>query len=117
MVEGKIIQVIGPTVDVEFSDGHLPAIYNALKIKREGHPDLILEVQLHLGENKVRTVAMDSSDGLVRNQKVFDTGEAITIPVGESVLGRMMNVVGEPIDGGGKIESKSIIPFIVKLRF
>jgi F-type H+-transporting ATPase subunit beta len=110
MVEGKIIQVIGPTVDVEFSDGHLPAIYNALKIKREGQPDLILEVQLHLGENKVRTVAMDSSDGLVRNQKVFDTGEAITIPVGESVLGRMMNVVGEPIDGGGKIESKEYYP-------
>jgi F-type H+-transporting ATPase subunit beta len=110
MVEGKIIQVIGPTVDVEFPDGHLPAIYNALKIKREGQADLILEVQMHLGENKVRTVAMDSSDGLVRNQKVFDTGDAILIPVGETVLSRMMNVVGEPIDGGGKIESKEYYP-------
>ena len=110
MVEGKIIQVIGPTVDVEFSDGHLPAIYNALKIKREKQTDLILEVQMHLGENKVRTVAMDSTDGLVRNQKVIDTGEAISIPVGEKVLGRMINVVGNPIDGKDEIKAKEYYP-------
>jgi len=98
MSEGKIIQVIGPTVDVEFPEGQLPAIHNALKIKREGYPDLVLEVQMHLGENKVRTVAMDSTDGLVRNHKVLDTGGPITVPVGEGVLGRIINVIGEPIE-------------------
>jgi len=106
MVEGKVVQVIGPTVDVEFPEGHLPAIQNALKIERKGKNDLILEVQMHLGENKVRTVSMDSTDGLVRDTKVFDTAETITVPVGEEVLGRMINVVGEPIDGGGPVKSK-----------
>lgn len=106
MVEGKVIQVIGPTVDVKFPEGHLPAINNALKIKRKDGADLVLEVQMHLGENKVRTVAMDSTDGLVRNTKVIDTTEPIMVPVGEEVLGRMINVVGEPIDGGGPIKSK-----------
>ncbi len=106
MIEGKVIQVIGPTVDVKFPEGHLPAINNALKIKRKNGADLFLEVQMHLGENKVRTVAMDSTDGLVRNTKVIDTSEPITVPVGEEVLGRMINVVGEPIDGGGPIKSK-----------
>ncbi|MBT4333727.1 MAG: F0F1 ATP synthase subunit beta [Candidatus Cloacimonetes bacterium] len=106
MVEGKVIQVIGPTVDVEFPEGHLPAIHNALKIEREGSSDLILEVQMHLGENKVRTVSMDSTDGLVRNTKVIDTDETIMVPVGEEVLGRMINVVGEPIDGGGPVNAK-----------
>ncbi|MCD4820116.1 MAG: F0F1 ATP synthase subunit beta [Candidatus Cloacimonetes bacterium] len=110
MVEGKVIQVIGPTVDVEFDEGFLPAIYNALIMKRDGQPDLVLEVQMHLGENKVRTVAMDSTDGLVRNQIVFDTGEPITIPVGEKVLGRMINVVGVPIDGGGEIGADEFYP-------
>ena len=106
MVEGKVIQVIGPTVDVEFPEGHLPAIHNALKIEREGSSDLILEVQMHLGENKVRTVSMDSTDGLVRNTKVIDTEETIMVPGGEEVLGRMINVVGEPIDGGGPVNAK-----------
>ena len=104
MVEGKVIQVIGPTVDVVFPEGQLPAIHNALKIIRKGYSDLVLEVQMHLGENKVRTVAMDSTDGLVRNEKVIDTTEPITVPVGEKVLGRIINVVGEPIDEGGPIE-------------
>jgi len=106
MVEGKVIQIIGPAVDVEFPEGNLPAIHNALKIVREGHPDLILEVQMHLGENKVRTVAMDSTDGLVRNQVVFDLGEPISVPVGEHVLGRILNVVGEPIDEQGEVHSE-----------
>ena len=110
MVEGKVIQVIGPTVDVEFPEGHLPAIHNALKIEKETGQDLILEVQMHLGENKVRTVAMDSTDGLVRNTKVIDTQKPIMVPVGEAVLGRMINVVGEPIDGGGPVESKEKYP-------
>ena len=106
MVEGKVIQVIGPTVDVEFPEGHLPAIHNALRIEREKSSYLVLEVQMHLGENKVRTVAMDSTDGLVRNTKVIDTNETIMVPVGEEVLGRMINVVGEPIDGGGPVNAK-----------
>jgi len=110
MVEGKVIQVIGPTVDVVFPEGQLPAIHNALKITRKGYPDLVLEVQMHLGENKVRTVAMDSTDGLVRNEKVFDTTEPITVPVGEKVLGRIINVIGEPIDEGGPIEAEQRYP-------
>ena len=99
MKNGRLLQIIGPTVDVEFPQGHLPAIYNALMIKRDDDSELILEVQLHLGENKVRCVAMDSTDGLVRNQEVIDTGKSIEVPVGEKVLGRMLNVVGKAIDG------------------
>lgn len=110
MVEGKVIQVIGPTVDVEFSEGHLPAIYNALVIKRKDRPELVLETQIHLGENKVRTVAMDSTDGVVRGTKVIDTGENITVPVGKEVLGRILNVVGEPIDEQGEIKAEKRFP-------
>jgi len=99
MKNGRLLQIIGPTVDVEFPQGHLPAIYNALMIKRKDGSELILEVQLHLGENRVRCVAMDSTDGLVRNQEVIDTGKSIEVPVGEKVLGRMLNVVGKAIDG------------------
>ncbi|MDP8201959.1 MAG: F0F1 ATP synthase subunit beta [Candidatus Tenebribacter burtonii] len=110
MLEGKVIQVIGPTVDVEFPEGHLPAIHNALKIERKESSDLVLEVQMHLGENKVRTVSMDSTDGLVRNTKVIDTTEPIMVPVGVEVLGRMINVIGEPIDGGGPVTAKEKYP-------
>jgi len=99
MKNGKLIQIIGPAVDVEFPEGHLPSINNALIIKREDGSDLVLEVQLHLGENRIRCVAMDSTDGLVRNQEVIDTGATIEVPVGEEVLGRMLNVVGKAIDG------------------
>ncbi len=98
-MNGKLIQIIGPAVDVEFPEGHLPAIYNALKIEKNDGSELILEVQLHLGENRIRCVAMDSTDGLVRGQEVIDTKRPIEVPVGEEVLGRMMNVVGKPIDG------------------
>ncbi|MFO7895731.1 MAG: F0F1 ATP synthase subunit beta [Candidatus Cloacimonadales bacterium] len=110
MLEGKIIQVIGPTVDVEFPEGKLPSILNALKIERKDQPDLILEIQMHLGENKVRTVAMDSTDGLVRNQKVIDLGEPISVPVGEKVLGRIINVIGDPIDEQGEIGAEERYP-------
>ena len=110
MVYGRVIQIIGPTVDVVFPEGQLPAIHNALRITRKGHPDLVLEVQMHLGENKVRTVAMDSTDGLVRAEKVIDTTEPITVPVGENVLGRIINVIGEPIDDGGPIEAEQRYP-------
>ncbi len=110
MVEGKVIQVIGPTVDVEFPEGHLPAIHNALRIERKKSSDLVLEVQMHLGENKVRTVSMDSTDGLIRNTKVIDTTEPIMVPVGEEVLGRMINVIGEPIDDGEPVKAKEKYP-------
>src|SRR5919108_3481255 len=98
-VVGRITQVIGPVVDVQF-DGHLPAILNALETKNRGNR-LVLEVAQHLGENTVRTVAMDSTEGLVRGQEVTDTGSPIKVPVGDATLGRIMNVVGEPVDEAG----------------
>jgi F-type H+/Na+-transporting ATPase subunit beta len=110
MKNGRLLQIIGPTVDVEFPQGHLPAIYNALMIKREDNSELILEVQLHLGENRVRCVAMDSTDGLVRNQEVIDTGKSIEVPVGEKVLGRMLNVIGKAIDGKPEPETDKRLP-------
>ncbi len=106
--KGKIVQVIGPVVDVEFEKGELPPIFTALKIKKEDIEgavnDLVLEVQQHLGERRVRTIAMDSTDGLVRGTEVENTGDYITTPVGEGVLGRIMNVVGEPVDEQGPIK-------------
>src|SRR5262245_19474977 len=98
---GHITQVIGAVVDVQF-EGHLPAILNALVTENQGNR-LVLEVAQHLGESTVRTVAMDTSEGLVRGQKVTDTGEPIAVPVGDGTLGRIMNVVGEPVDEAGKI--------------
>ncbi len=102
-IKGKIIQVIGPVVDIEFEEGHLPEIYSAIKIPRvttEGVENvLITEVQQHLGEDRVRAVAMDSTDGLVRGMEAIDTGEPITIPVGPETLGRLINVTGDAIDG------------------
>src|ERR1700712_5805783 len=100
---GRIPQVIGPVVDVQF-DGHLPEILNALETKNNG-ARLVLEVAQQLGENTVRCVAMDTSEGLVRGQVVSDTGEPIKVPVGPNTLGRIMNVIGEPIDGAGPIEA------------
>jgi F-type H+-transporting ATPase subunit beta len=103
---GKIVQVIGPVVDVEFSDGHLPALYNALTVDYEvnGKPaKLTLEVQQHLGEGWVRAVAMSLAEGLKRGNEVRDTGAAISVPVGEGVLGRIFNVLGEPTDERGPV--------------
>ncbi len=100
---GKIRQVMGAVVDVQF-DGHLPEILNALETTNQGHP-LILEVAQHLGENTVRTVAMDASEGLVRGQDVTDTGQPIAVPVGDETLGRIMNVIGEPVDEAGAIKT------------
>jgi F-type H+/Na+-transporting ATPase subunit beta len=109
MNEGKIIQVIGPVVDVDFSESELPTILNALKIPRtniEGqNEELVIEVQQHLGESRVRAVAMDSTDGLVRGMTVIDTGAPITIPVGPNALGRLINITGHTIDGGEQIVS------------
>src|SRR5690554_1995262 len=98
---GKVTQVMGPVVDVQF-EGDLPAIMNALETTNHGHR-LVLEVAQHLGENTVRTIAMDSTDGLVRGQEVTDTGRPIAVPVGEATLGRIMNVIGEPVDEAGPI--------------
>ena len=100
---GKITQVIGAVVDVQFED-HLPEILNALTTENQGK-NLILEVAQHLGENTVRTIAMDATEGLVRGQKVTDNGEPISVPVGNATLGRIMNVVGEPIDEKGPVEA------------
>jgi F-type H+-transporting ATPase subunit beta len=102
-VQGRITQVIGPVVDVTF-EGHLPAIQNALTTENEGKT-LVLEVAQHLGEDTVRCIAMDSSEGLVRGRGVEDTGDSIRVPVGEGTLGRIMNVIGEPIDEAGPIEA------------
>ncbi|MFN3460285.1 MAG: F0F1 ATP synthase subunit beta, partial [Oceanibaculum sp.] len=105
---GKITQVIGAVVDVQF-DGDLPAILNALHVKL-GDGTLVLEVAQHLGENTVRTIAMDTTDGLVRGQEAVDTGEAISVPVGPETLGRIMNVIGEPVDERGPVNAKRSAP-------
>ena len=109
MNKGKITQVIGPVVDVEFEADKLPEIYHALKITNPSLGDeewnLVVEVSQHLGENTVRTIAMDSTEGLVRGQDVLDTGKQIVMPVGRKTLGRILNVVGEPVDEMGPVES------------
>lgn len=112
--EGVVVQVIGPVVDIDFEEGKLPEIYNSIKIPREdvegNKEELIVEVQQHLGENRVRTVAMDSTDGLVRGMKAFDTGDSISVPVGHETLGRLINVLGKGIDGKGEIKSEKKYP-------
>jgi F-type H+-transporting ATPase subunit beta len=105
---GRITQVIGAVVDVQFGD-HLPPILNALETSNQGSR-LVLEVAQHLGEGTVRTIAMDTSEGLVRGQEVTDTGQAIAVPVGEGTLGRIMNVIGEPVDEAGPIPYESKRP-------
>jgi len=110
------VQIMGPVVDVEF-EKQLPAINTALEVKREeaaegeprpaGRGTLVLEVAQHLGGNRVRTIAMDSTDGLQRKAEVQDTGKTISVPVGEEVLGRMFNVLGKPIDGKGELKTKT----------
>jgi F-type H+-transporting ATPase subunit beta len=114
---GKVIQVIGPVVDVEFPPGQLPNIYNAMRIeqpedKKTGRPDIrvTLEVAQHLGENRVRGVAMSSTDGLVRGMDVKDLGAPISVPVGRETLGRLINVLGEPVDERGPIRAKKTYP-------
>ncbi len=110
MNKGKVVQVIGPVVDVEFGTGTLPAIMNALTLQRPDGVKLVLEVQQHLGENRVRSVAMDSTDGLTRGVEVIDTAEPIAVPVGDKVLGRLINIIGEPIDEKGPIDAKKKLP-------
>ena len=117
MSEGKITQVIGPVVDVEFEAGQLPAIYNALEVPEVEIQDifsysqkLTLEVAQHLGESRVRAIALASTDGLTRGMRVVDTGEPISIPVGKETLGRILNIIGEPVDKLGPVKTKKTYP-------
>jgi F-type H+-transporting ATPase subunit beta len=107
--KGKISQIVGVVVDVEFNEGYLPAIYNALKVEADGR-EILFEVAQHLSESSVRAVALSTTDGLERGAEVVDTGNAISVPIGEETLGRMFNVIGEPIDGkDGKFKQTSPI--------
>jgi F-type H+-transporting ATPase subunit beta len=116
MNKGRVVQVIGPAVDIAFEPGKLPAIYNAIRIIKDegrdgkGREEIIVEAAQHLGENTVRTVAMEPTDGLVRGMLAIDTGGPITVPVGREVLGRIMNVIGEPVDKLGPIKAQQRYP-------
>jgi F-type H+-transporting ATPase subunit beta len=110
MNKGKISQIIGPVIDVEFNEGELPAIHHAIKIRRDDGSDLVIEAQQHLGENIVRCVAMDTTDGLIRGLEAVDTGGPISVPVGPGVLGRLINVIGEPIDNMGEVKCTKRYP-------
>ena len=111
---GKITQVLGAVVDIEFSEASLPPIYNALKVSNPAISDqqwnLVVEVAQHLGENTVRCIAMDTTEGLVRGMDAMDTGAGITVPVGEETLGRVLNVIGEPVDEMGPVNAKKSYP-------
>ena len=115
MATGKVIQISGPAVDVQFPEGHLPPIYNAIRVTSDGFTvpqpiNVILEVQQHLGEGRVRTVAMQATDGMVRGMKAEDMGGPISVPVGKETLGRVINVIGEPVDNLGPIGAKKKLP-------
>jgi F-type H+-transporting ATPase subunit beta len=112
---GRIVQIIGPVLDVEFPEGVLPAIYNAIHVKEEGKDtgaaiDVVAEVAQHLGEGRVRCIAMQPTDGMVRGMKAVDMGRPISVPVGEQTLGRILNVIGDPVDGLGPVASKERWP-------
>jgi len=112
---GRVVQVIGPVLDIQFEDGHLPAIYNAVRVTSEGYKvpeplDVTVEVQQHLGEGRVRAVAMEPIEGMVRGMKAVDSGKFITVPVGRPTLGRVMNVLGKPVDQLGPIDAKTYLP-------
>ena len=114
-IAGKVIQVAGPAVDVQFEGGNLPKIFNAVKVTSEGFDvpqpiEVTCEVQQYLGEGRVRTVAMQPTEGMVRGMPVIDTGKAISVPVGPQVLGRVLNVLGEPVDERGPVETETSFP-------
>lgn len=108
--EGLITQVIGPVIDVEFASGKLPEINDSVEIIVNDKDKIVAEVQQHLGENKIRSVAMSSTDGIKRGMKVINTGEPIKIPVGKNILGRILNVLGEPVDNEGGIDTDTYLP-------
>src|SRR6201997_3577794 len=112
---GKVIQVSGPAVDVEFPEGHIPVIRTAIRITSEGYKvpdpiDIICEVAQHIGESRVRTIALQPTDGLVRGMKAESLGEPVTVPVGKETLGRVMNVIGEPVDKMGPVNTEKRYP-------
>src|SRR6185369_12913101 len=112
---GRVVQIIGPVVDVEFPEKQLPPIYQALRIVSEGFDvptpiDVVAEVQQHLGEGRVRTVSMVPTDGMVRGMKAIDSGGPITMPVGEGTLGRVLNVIGQPVDTLGPVKHDKRYP-------
>src|SRR5262244_4539195 len=112
---GRVVQVIGPVLDIQFEDGHLPAIYNSVRVTSEGYNlpeplDVTVEVQQHLGEGRVRAVAMEPTEGMVRGMKAYDTGKPIAVPVGRPTLGRVMNVLGKPVDQLGPIVTDTYYP-------
>jgi F-type H+/Na+-transporting ATPase subunit beta len=112
---GHVVQVIGPVLDIQFEAGYLPAIYNAVRITSEGYNlpeplDVTVEVQQHLGEGRVRAVAMEPTEGMVRGMKAYDTGDGISVPVGRATLGRVMNVLGKPVDQLGPVKSDKYYP-------
>src|SRR5205085_3610198 len=107
---GHVIQIAGPAVDVQFEEGHLPPIYEALQVVSDGFnvPNpikVILEVQQHLGEGRVRCIAMEATEGMVRGMKAIDQGGPISVPVGKATLGRVINVIGEPVDKLGPVQA------------
>lgn len=108
--EGRVVQILGAVVDCEFPEGELPEIYDAIEVPRDGQTPLILEVQTNLGNRRVRTVAMDSTDGLQRGVPAFNTGDPIRVPVGQPSLGRIFNVLGRPIDGKGEVKTNEFYP-------
>jgi F-type H+-transporting ATPase subunit beta len=109
-VKGRVVQILGGVVDVEFPPGQLPEIFEAIEVPRENTQPMILEVQKHLGNNWVRTVAMDATDGLQRGVPAFSTGGSISVPVGAETLGRVFNVLGRPVDGKGPVNAKQYYP-------
>ncbi|MGI9071328.1 MAG: F0F1 ATP synthase subunit beta [Bryobacteraceae bacterium] len=115
VAEGRVVQVAGPTIEIQFPEGHIPKIYNAIHVTSEGFDtpfkiDITAEVAQHIGEGRVRTIAMEPTDGLVRGMKAFDTGDPITIPVGKQTLGRVLNVLGQPVDNMGPVNTEQKFP-------
>src|SRR6195256_6708942 len=115
MNEGKVIQVAGPAVDVEFLEGHIPVILTAIRITSEGFKvpdpiDIVCEVAQHIGESRVRTIALQPTDGLVRGMKAIDLGEPVMMPVGKQTLGRVLNVIGQPVDKMGPVNTAKRMP-------
>src|SRR5438270_5948937 len=112
---GHVVQVIGPVLDIQFESGHLPAIFNAVRVTSEGYNvpeplDVTVEVQQHLGEGRVRAVAMEPIEGMVRGMRAVDSGDYIRVPVGRPTLGRVMNVLGKPVDQLGPIDATNYLP-------
>src|SRR5579884_1277391 len=115
VVEGRVVQVAGPTIDIQFPEGHVPKIFNAIHITSEGFDvpvkiDITAEVEQHIGEGRVRTIAMQPTDGLVRGMKAISTGGPISVPVGKQTLGRVLNVLGQPVDKMGPVNTEKRYP-------